>query len=63
MTHDELFHMMATVLKPFGQQLNETWRKAFKLYNEAHERSLSMSCSVCYMKVLKYHEKETTDDN
>ena len=63
MTTTDIEYMERTLSKDFiDNSTDPTWRRAFEQYNYNNKKSLKMSCSPCYTKVLLYSKKNVRKD-
>jgi len=51
---EEVEHLRKTVKKRSINRYDPIWIKAFRLYRDGGNSSLSMRCGICYIKVLRY---------
>lgn len=49
---DQVDHLLKTVMRDNSKDV--LWSEAFKEYNAANPRTLSMGCRMCYPKVLQF---------
>lgn len=60
----DIDYLKNTVNKRIFNKNDPKWMEAFRQYNSLNTNKLGMGCSVCYYKVLEFHEeraKKQTD--
>lgn len=52
-TEDQIKELERTA-NPYIARGKDIWIKAFNFYNSKNKKQLTMNCTPCYFKVLKY---------